>query len=133
MSCSLQLIRHVVTELTIGGTLAARLAVGAVTLMGGPPRAWPLRTAIDALRPVAISNAGDDQSALVNQLRQRGAGLGRRSEHHAAIFEWSAEGWLRRGRLGRDSLGHAGARLHGLARGDLVLAGDGSAHGVQDR
>jgi hypothetical protein len=37
MSCSLQLIRHVVTELTIGGTLAARLAVGAVTLMGGPP------------------------------------------------------------------------------------------------
>jgi hypothetical protein len=72
MSCSLQLIRHVVTELTIGGTLAARLAVGAVTLMGGPPRAWPLRTAIDALRPVAISNAGDDQSALVNQLRQRG-------------------------------------------------------------
>jgi hypothetical protein len=32
-----QFIRHVVTELTIGRTLAARLAVGAVTLVGGPP------------------------------------------------------------------------------------------------
>jgi hypothetical protein len=32
-----QLIRPGVTELAIAGTLAARLAVGAVTLVGGPP------------------------------------------------------------------------------------------------
>jgi hypothetical protein len=32
-----QLIRHVVTELTIGGALAARVAIGAVALVAGPP------------------------------------------------------------------------------------------------
>ena len=87
----------------------------------------------DALHPVAISNAGDDQSALLNQLRERALASIDDPNTTLATFEWSAERWLRRKRLGRDSLGHAGARLHGLARSDLVLAGDGPAPGVQDR
>ena len=36
-----QLIRHVVTEPTVGGTLAARLAVGAVTLVWAAARRPP--------------------------------------------------------------------------------------------
>jgi hypothetical protein len=83
--------------------------------------------------PVAISNAGDDQSALLNQLRERALASVDDPNTTLAIFEWSAERWLRRKRLGRDSLGYAGARLHGLARSDLVLASNGPAPDVQDR
>ena len=38
-----------------------------------------------------------------------------------------ARRWLRRRGRGRNSSGHAVARLHGLARSDLVLGGDGPA------
>jgi len=71
-------------------------------------RAWPLRTAIDALRPSRHLQRGGRSVGPGQPAQAAGRWLGRRSEHHAAIFEWSAEGWLRRGRLGRDSLWHAG-------------------------
>ena len=45
----------------------------------------------DALDPVAISNAGDDQSALLNQLRQRALASVDDPNTTLAIFEWSAE------------------------------------------
>ena len=54
-------------------------------------RAWPLRTAIDALHLVAISNAGDDQSALLNQLRERALASVDDPNTTLAIFEWRAE------------------------------------------
>ena len=80
----------------------------------------------DALHPVAISNAGEDQSALLNS-----SGRGRWPRSTTRTRRWrsssGARGWLRRRGLGRDSAGHAGARLHGLARSDLVLGGDGPA------
>jgi len=57
----------------------------------------------DALHLVAISNAGDDQSALLNQLRERALASVDDPNTTLATFEWSAERWLRRKRLGRDS------------------------------
>ena len=88
---------------------------------------WERAYDFDALHPVAISNAGEDQSALLNQLRERALASVDDPNTTLAIFESSAETWLRRGRLGRDSSGHAGARLHGIARSDFVVAGDGPA------
>jgi hypothetical protein len=45
----------------------------------------------DALHPVAISNAGDDQSALLNQLRERALASVDDLNTTLAIFEWSAD------------------------------------------
>jgi hypothetical protein len=61
MNCSLQLIRRVVTELTIGGTLAARLAVGAV-------RWWAARQTI----PRGRVHADPRFDALVVSMTPRG-------------------------------------------------------------
>ena len=44
----------------------------------------------DALHPVAISNAGEDQSALLNHLRERALASVDNPNTTLPIFEWSA-------------------------------------------
>src|SRR6476659_8091005 len=88
----------------------------------------------DALHSVAISNAGEDQSALLNQLRQRALASVDDPNTTLAIFEWSAEDgcavddW--------DAIAHGTQGLGCTVSHEAILSSlamDGPAPGLQDR